>query len=513
VVEKDAPRPLQAGEYLAYLSQSALEFVGLPREADIYRHIATRLQALLGESVVVVASYDRETRELCQRAVAGAGQWLDALSSVAGQPLEGFRHILNAEAEQQINVGRLVKVEEGLYEALLRAVPRPVTRTIEKIVGIRAVYGMGCVAGGECFGSILMLLRSDQGMAPPEVVETFVGQAALALQRHRAETVLRRNEEQLRTLMEQAPDAYLVMTTDGVICDVNPACCKATGYARAAMVGRPIVDFLDANEMVGKPFAWERVRKREIFTDTRRLRCADGSSVVFEARLAPLLDGHVLVMARDITERRRLEKEVTEASRREREQVGRDLHDSLGQQLAGLSCLCAALGQQLASRQAPEAADAERIAALLGASVSQTRRIAQGLCLVDVAASGVSAALASLADYVSTVLGVSCSFSQNGEDVIPRDATASHLYLIAQEATSNAVRHGRAGSIVIELHTRRGHGQLLIRDDGKGFSLSTVSATGLGLRIMKYRAGMIDGALDITSASSGTTVTCTFPLA
>jgi two-component system CheB/CheR fusion protein len=233
---------------------------------------------------------------------------------------------------------------------------------------------------------------------------------------------------------------------------------------------------------------------------------------VFEAQIAPLADGHVLVMARDITDRRRLEKEVVEVSRREREAVGRDLHDSLGQQLSGLSLLCAGLAAQLASKEAPEAAEAGRIAALLGESAGQTRRIAQGLCLVDLATEGVSAALTSLAEHVSEVFGVSCRYLQDGADVIPRDATASHLYLIAQEAASNAVRHGRAGSIAIELRTRRGLGRLLIRDDGCGFSPASATGVGLGLRTMRYRADMMDGALDVISAPTGTTVTCTFPL-
>jgi PAS domain S-box-containing protein len=506
------PITVPAGQYLDYLSQTALEFVSLPTEADIYQHIAIRLQSLLGKAVVSVCSYEPETRELRQRALVGGGALLDAAAVALGTPLVGFRHVISAEAEAGLGSGRLTKVEGGLYEALLRAVPRTVTRAIEKMTGIREVYGIGCVVGGECLGSILMYLRSDDGMPLAEVVETYVSQAALTLQRRRAEAALRRSEERFRSVMEQAPDAYVVMTTDGTICDLNPGACTATGYTRAALLGRPITDFLDVHELIGKPIQWDRVRRGEVFTDTRRTRRADGSYVTLEARLAPLADGHVLIVARDVTERRRLEKEVVEISRREREAVGRDLHDSLGQQLSGLSLLCAGLRDQLASKGLPEAAEAERIAALLGASVGQTRRIAQGLCLVELSSTGISAALESLADHVSAVFTVNCRYVQDGKDVIPRDATASHLYLIAQEAASNAVRHGRAKSIVIELRTRGGLGQLQIRDDGCGFTVMPVAVAGLGLRIMRYRADMIDGSLAVTSDPTGTRVTCKFPL-
>lgn len=501
-----------AARYLEYLSRTALEFVTLPPDADIYRHIAVRLQALLEDAVIVVASYDRETRELQQQAVVGAGRWLDPLSTLVGRQLLGFRHVLNAESEREMTTGRLLRIEEGLYEALLRSVPRTLTRNIEKMVGIRAVYGMGCLAAGECVGSILMLLRSENGMPPTEVVEAYVGQAALALQRRRAETALRRSEERLRTLMAQAPDMYLVLTKDAVICDVNAGGCRATGHTRAALVGHPIAEFLHANELASKPISWDRVRRGEILAETRHMRCADGNYALFEGHIAPLADGQVLIIARDITGRRRLEQEVAEASRREREALGRDLHDSLGQQLAGLSCLCAGLGQRLAARGAPEATEAERIAELLSAAVSQTRTMAQGLCLLDVTSNGVSSALASLADYVSMVYGVRCRYAQEGDDTVPRDAAASHLYLIAQEATSNAVRHGKAKSIVIELRTQPGQGQLVVRDNGLGFNPGSMPDAGMGLRIMRYRADMLDGSLTVSSTSAGTTVACTFPL-
>lgn len=508
----ERPDALRADRYLEYLSRTALEFVSLPPGADLYRHVADRLHALLGAAVVVVASYEPETHEICQQAVAGAGHWLETLSSMTSRKLRGFRCVLNPEAEREMKVGRLVKVEEGLYEALLRSVPRAVTRGMERLAGIRAVYGMGCCADGQCFGSILILLRSDDGMPPTEVIEAFVGQAALAFLRHRAESDLRRSQQRFDTLMEQAPDSCLVLNGDGVIRDINSIGCRALGLPRDAILGRPISDFLDANELLVRPLPLEEARQGRTLRETRRVRRADGTHAEFEAQAAPLADGHILLVARDITERRRLERDVAEASRREREAIGRDLHDSLGQQLVGVSCLSAALGQRLAQRGAPEAADAARIATLLGDAAGQARRIAQGLCLAEIAAQGVSAALGSLAEYIGQVFGVTCRYVDADEVDLPWDVTAANLYLIAQEATSNAVRHGRADTIVIELHADSTHGRLRVHDNGTGFSPSAAHGDGMGLRIMKYRAALMDGALQITSTPGATTVECTFPM-
>lgn len=510
--QQTAPALAPGNDYLTYLSQTAMEFVRLQPETDIYRHVATRVHDLAGKAIIVVTSYDKENRELCQRAIVGSGRIIDAASAIAGIKMRGFRQILNAEAEQQMKVGRLIRIEEGLYEALLRSVPRKVTRAIERTMGVRAVYGMGCLVGEECFGGVLILLRSNHGLPHAILMEAYISQAALAMQRYRAEKIMRQTEEQFRFVMERATDAYLILTTDGIIRDVNPGACKATGYARAALIGRQISDFTDISEMAGKPLQWDRLKRGDVFSETRRIRCMDGSYLVFDSSITPLSDGRVLVVGRDITDRRRLEKEVAEASRREREAIGRDLHDSLGQQLSGISYMCEALSNQLASRGAPEASEAHRIAELSRHSVSQARRIAQGLCLVNLESGGLFTALSNLAKYAKAIFGANCQFIANGEDNIPRDATASNLYLIAQEATTNAIRHGRASSIVIEIQTRQSHGLLLIRDNGGGFSPLLVKGSGMGLRIMKYRAEMIDGLLDVKSASSGTVVKCTFPL-
>lgn len=507
-----APMPaLPADRHLEYLSRTALEFVSLPPGVDLYRHVATRLQALLGEAIVVVASYEPQTHELCQRAVVGAGHWLETLAFMTGRNLLGFRSVLNPEAEREMLLGRLVRVQEGLYEALLRSVPRALTRSIERLTGIHAIYGMGCCANGKCFGSILMLQRSKNGMPPAEVVEAFVGQAALAFQKQRAESDLRRSQQRFCTLMEQAPDACLILDRDGVIRDINPSGCRALGYPRDALLGRPIVEFLESGELAIKPFRLERQDSGDPLRDTRRIRRADGTYAVFESQMASLADGQILLVARDVSERRRLERDVAEASRREREAIGRDLHDSLGQHLAGLSCLCAALGQRLASRGASEAAEAERIARLLGDAVGQARRIAHGLYLADVTSEGVSAALGSLAEHLSSVFDVKCEYTDDGQVNLPWDATVANLYLIAQEAASNAVRHGRADTVTIELRADAAQGRLLIRDNGCGFEPQATNGDGMGLRIMKYRAGLMDGALEIASTPDGTTVQCTFP--
>jgi signal transduction histidine kinase len=94
------------------------------------------------------------------------------------------------------------------------------------------------------------------------------------------------------------------------------------------------------------------------------------------------------------------------------------------------------------------------------------------------------------------------------------EVLADHLYRIAQEAVTNAVKHGHGRNIVIGLAVVNGGGALTIRDDGRGFDGVPKSKPGLGLRIMSYRAKMISGSLSVESSlNGGTVVQCSFPMA
>lgn len=212
-------------------------------------------------------------------------------------------------------------------------------------------------------------------------------------------------------------------------------------------------------------------------------------------------------------DRMRLESEILEISEREKQQVGQDLHDSLGQKLTGAVFLSRALAGHLKQGDLEAGAQAVRINEILKESVAQVRRMARGLSPVDLGEDGITGALQRLADETSSVYGITCVF-QHSDDVAGLSVKAAHhLYAIAMEAVNNAVRHGQAKEVVIEWGRTDQTGRLGIEDDGQGFDPDSTQRGGMGLRIMKYRATMIDGHLDITRRpSGGMHITCHFPL-
>ncbi len=212
-------------------------------------------------------------------------------------------------------------------------------------------------------------------------------------------------------------------------------------------------------------------------------------------------------------ERRELEDEILRISGHEKARIGRDLHDSLGQKLTGAMFLFKAFRQRADSGMTPEA---EQIAVTLKDAVSQVRRIARGLAPVTLTEDGLPDALRRLAEETTAVFQKSIEFYAEREGR-PRDAaTAEHLYLIAQEALHNALKHGEPTHVVLTLDDDERSGILSIEDNGRGMTqpIPDDREGGSGLRIMRHRAEVFGGTLDVgPSPLGGVRVRCRFPLA
>jgi len=220
----------------------------------------------------------------------------------------------------------------------------------------------------------------------------------------------------------------------------------------------------------------------------------------------------MLELGLDVTERRRLEGEVLKATELERRRIGQDLHDSLGQTLSGLSCLSQVLQQRLAASSRDEAEQAAQMHDILTEAVGLTRSLARGLSPVGAGPDGLATAMRELAENVQAMFRIRCEFVCPREVPVHDGMVATHLYRIAQEATNNAARHGRARSVRIELSRANGSLMLRISDDGAGLPDDAENRRGMGLRTMSYRARAVGGSIRFErGAAGGTVVTCVLP--
>lgn len=211
-------------------------------------------------------------------------------------------------------------------------------------------------------------------------------------------------------------------------------------------------------------------------------------------------------------ERMRLEQQIIEISERERRRFGQDLHDGLGQHLTGIELMTEALEQKLAGKNKAEAARAGDIARHVREAIRQTRALARGLSPVETDANGLMSALTTLADSASTMFRIKCHFECPTQVLVTNDLAATHLFRIAQEALSNAVKHGHARDVEIKLSEAPNSVCLAVGNDGASFPPREQRGNGLGLRIMNYRAAVIGGALTIGPGQRhSTVVTCVVP--
>jgi PAS domain S-box-containing protein len=359
-------------------------------------------------------------------------------------------------------------------------------------------------------------MNDYEKMSKAELVQRLRALAQLDSERRLTEA-----EEQvhlIQSVVEQGFSAVLITNADlpdPRIVYINPAFAKATGYSTEKVVGRPL------SSLASLTSVQERLRtgmpRGERFLEEISTYQTAGGERWGEWRVGPVKDKrgqntHWLIIFRDITERKRLEKEILEISDRERQRIGQDLHDGLCQHLAGIELMSQVLEQQLAPKSRAAAARAGEIARHVREGISQTRSLARGLSPVTLESEGLMSALRELAASTENMFGVKCRFACDPPVLVRDPAVATHLYRIAQEAVSNAIKHGEAREVLVHLQSVGNRTGLSVHDNGVGLPKSIPKEKGMGLRIMQSRAGMIGGSLSIEKdPAGGTLVVCSVP--
>jgi PAS domain S-box-containing protein len=335
--------------------------------------------------------------------------------------------------------------------------------------------------------------------------------------------LLRESEERFRLMVEGVADYAIVMLdSKGTVISWNSGANRIFGFSQDEAIGlnaavfytpedstrgKPEAELLDAAQAARREDEGWRVR-----SDSTRFWANVITSSLWDE--AGKLRGFAQI-TRDVSELRSLEKEVLEISEREQMRIGHDLHDGVGQELTGVALLTQNLTQRLAQQGLPEEAQAARIASLINRALEQARKLARGFSPVELGPQGLETALRDLAAKVQTTMQRACSLNCRGPLNIADDATALHLFRIAQEAVNNAVRHSKATHIRIELDTIDGATTLAVHDDGVGMPAANARGKGktggMGVSVMQYRSRMIGGSLELKSSASGTSVICTCP--
>ncbi len=323
-------------------------------------------------------------------------------------------------------------------------------------------------------------------------------------------------EERYRELFENANDIVYTHDCEGRITSINQTGEFLLQRSRKDMLSRNIVELV-VKEQQAAARQWLEQLPKGTASPTMDWDFVSSSGQRIKLEISTRLieqNGEIVEVegiARDITERKRLEREILEISNREQRRIGHDLHDGVCQQLAGLAFMTSTLAEELEEKNVPESAQANKISGMINEVIDQTRGVARGLFPVQLEEKGLMVALEELAENASEMFQVKCQFVCDDPPATVENEIALHLYYIVLEAVANASKHGHANHVVISIEPKGDRFLLSVKDDGVGFVLSSKTHSGMGLRILHYRARVIGATLNLqTRPGSGTTVTCLF---
>lgn len=336
-------------------------------------------------------------------------------------------------------------------------------------------------------------------------------------QQQQFEAEIMDREQRLRAVMDNAAEAIIVIGQDGLVTDFNTSAVTLFGYSADEVVGHNVSMLMPSpyreshDDYIANYLKKEK--KGPTFINLPRelpgLR-KDGDSFPLHLTVTEVASLGIFVgILRDLSEQKILEREVAEISTVEKERIGRELHDGLGQQLTGLSLIVSSIRQKYKNQGTTDiVGELDEVIKQLQLAIKDTRNISRGLVPISVSADGLVDALKLLVEDVNN-MGVECHLQINEDEQHYSDRTsAMQIYRVIQEAVNNALKHANAKRIDIHLGSIHSSCRFYISDNGCGFNVEKQS-NGMGTRIMVYRAGIIGCELDIESTpGTGTTVSC-----
>jgi signal transduction histidine kinase len=328
----------------------------------------------------------------------------------------------------------------------------------------------------------------------------------------------RQAQERLLAGAGAAPQELVIAVDEDLrVVAVNAAMLGSLGRDEASVLGRPLGDVLDGElRMIAATANAALKSGRQIVSQETMAPTRGALPMRFRLSFVPLNAGSDVALvctARPVIGEIGIDAAMLEASSREQLRLGRDLHDTLGQELATTLMLLLALEKRMGDSTPDLMPAAREIRATVTQALETMRGIVRGLVPTGLEDGGLTRILAELAARCGRDGKLSPVFS--GPEMpppLPR-GVAEHVYRFAQEALSNVVRHARASRVEVRLAIEGPELVLSVSDDGSGFDLEAADEQGgMGLRIMRYRAHTVGGSVGIESSSLGTRVTLRVPL-
>lgn len=411
--------------------------------------------------------FDREFRRAVSENVAvgfeGFYEPLDLWVQVYAYPTEDQLTVIFRDINDRKRAERSAKRLEARNRAIVQALPDDIYMISKS--GIIVEAETGGVSGTRSLESILGCSIDD--VFPPEVAR-----------RYRDAIQYVQETGEMRVLSYTLPAPSLLSRTDRHDASTQDASSPGASPSDDSRPGVSRTNVSPSNEEHGEE--------------------GGGQESSIEARVVPVEGNGVLAIVRDVTTQRSLERQVLQVTKRERERIGRDLHDGLASLLSGISLMSKTLERNIRDGREVSAESLQEISRLAKDGVEQARALSRGLNPVDVAPGKFIESLREMVANAQMVSGKTCYMDAPDSVEVLKSEVATQLYWIAQEAVTNAIRHSRGDRIAVGVWHDTDHLVLSVRDNGIGLDHDN----GMGQRTMRYRAHMIGATFRIRDRAS-----------
>ncbi|GEM_PF-844102 len=311
---------------LEFLSRTAFELLEYPADGNHYEFIGGKLNEIIKNAVIIINSYDESSNTLCCRDIRGLGGLTEKVTALLGKSLVGMVVPLTIdEAWERLHTGRIMDGPAGLHDLSFGKIPKRTARAIEKLLGIDHIYAIGFVSEGKLFGTAIFVLLGGADRISWNPVETFIHQAAIALQRRQAVYALSESERKYRDLVENISDVIYTLDGKGIITYISPVVKRLYGYDPDDIIGKHFTDLVYPEDVELIVEGFERSLQDIHLPNEYRLITRSGEVRWFRVSERTIHEGDMPAGVRgiltDITEKKLAEEKLRESEERFRDIV------------------------------------------------------------------------------------------------------------------------------------------------------------------------------------------------
>ncbi len=234
---------------LTFLSESVNELVRLTSKHEIYHFIGLKMREIIGDSYIVVHSYDNISNTFVVENLFGLDKKIKRLSKILGRNPEKMSINIPKESMMIFRERKLIPLSHNLNEISQGNISNKLRDSLIKFLGIERAYTIALMDKDRLMGGITIAFRKGNNIRNKELIVTLVNQISVALLRSMDIEELVQSEKRYSILVDSMNDGFAIADLNGVFSYVNDKFCEILDYSKEEIIGFSVTDFLNPINM------------------------------------------------------------------------------------------------------------------------------------------------------------------------------------------------------------------------------------------------------------------------